>query len=148
MVASSKLHPIHNLTKAKCWRASFCERFCCKQLPRCVWTLVHHFRAACFLACLPALGCTSPLVWRPPHSGRFRYLVHSSCSVPCDQALFLFPSYSRNRTFDTYIGQGYVIPGIDEGLLGVCIGEKRRIVVPPHLGYGEEGRGELWVLLG
>uniref|UniRef100_A0A8C2QR02 peptidylprolyl isomerase n=1 Tax=Capra hircus TaxID=9925 RepID=A0A8C2QR02_CAPHI len=52
-------------------------------------------------------------------------------------------SYSRNRTFDTYIGQGYVIPGIDEGLLGVCIGEKRRIVVPPHLGYGEEGRGNI-----
>ena len=38
-----------------------------------------------------------------------------------------------------------MIPGIDEGLLGVCIGEKRRIVVPPHLGYGEEGRGELCV---
>ena len=56
--------------------------------------------------------------------------------------LFFFSSYSRNRTFDTYIGQGYVIAGMDEGLLGVCIGEKRRIVVPPHLGYGEEGRGE------
>ncbi|XP_006728938.1 peptidyl-prolyl cis-trans isomerase FKBP9 [Leptonychotes weddellii] len=55
-------------------------------------------------------------------------------------------SYSRNRTFDTYIGQGYVIAGMDEGLLGVCIGEKRRIVVPPHLGYGEEGRGECWLL--
>lgn len=53
-----------------------------------------------------------------------------------------FSSYSRNRTFDTYIGQGYVIAGMDEGLLGVCIGEKRRIVVPPHLGYGEDGRGE------
>ncbi|XP_032944218.1 peptidyl-prolyl cis-trans isomerase FKBP9 isoform X2 [Rhinolophus ferrumequinum] len=52
-------------------------------------------------------------------------------------------SYSRNRTFDTYIGQGYVIAGIDEGLLGVCVGEKRRIVVPPHLGYGEEGRGNI-----
>ncbi|KAM7245319.1 hypothetical protein CapIbe_003845 [Capra ibex] len=56
---------------------------------------------------------------------------------------FFDSSYSRNHTFDTYIGQGYVIPGIDEGLLGVCIGEKRRIVVPPHLGYGEEGRGNI-----
>lgn len=52
-------------------------------------------------------------------------------------------SYSRNHTFDTYIGQGYVIPGMDEGLLGVCIGERRRIVVPPHLGYGEKGRGSI-----
>lgn len=63
--------------------------------------------------------------------------------LPSDLVRF-FCSYSRNRTFDTYIGQGYVIAGMDEGLLGVCIGEKRRIVVPPHLGYGEEGRGEYW----
>jgi hypothetical protein len=55
-------------------------------------------------------------------------------------------SYSRNHTFDTYIGQGYVIPGMDEGLLGVCIGERRRIVVPPHLGYGEKGRGVYYPL--
>lgn len=54
----------------------------------------------------------------------------------------LFCSYSRNRTYDTYIGKGYVIAGMDDGLLGVCIGEKRRITIPPHLGYGEEGRGE------
>ncbi|XP_001376648.4 peptidyl-prolyl cis-trans isomerase FKBP9 [Monodelphis domestica] len=52
-------------------------------------------------------------------------------------------SYSRNRTFDTYIGQGYVIAGMDEGLLGVCVGERRRITIPPHLGYGEEGRGNI-----
>ncbi|XP_065256054.1 peptidyl-prolyl cis-trans isomerase FKBP9 isoform X1 [Emys orbicularis] len=52
-------------------------------------------------------------------------------------------SYSRNHTYDTYIGKGYVIAGMDEGLLGVCIGEKRRIIIPPHLGYGEEGRGKI-----
>lgn len=55
----------------------------------------------------------------------------------------IFYSYSRNRTYDTYVGKGYVIAGMDEGLLGVCIGEKRRVIIPPHLGYGEEGRGEL-----
>ncbi|XP_035408470.1 peptidyl-prolyl cis-trans isomerase FKBP9 isoform X2 [Cygnus atratus] len=52
-------------------------------------------------------------------------------------------SYSRNRTYDTYVGKGYVIAGMDEGLLGVCTGEKRRIIIPPHLGYGEEGRGKI-----
>ncbi|XP_078501572.1 peptidyl-prolyl cis-trans isomerase FKBP10 isoform X1 [Lissotriton helveticus] len=51
-------------------------------------------------------------------------------------------SYSRNTTYNTYIGMGYIIPGMDQGLQGVCIGEKRRIVIPPHLGYGEEGAGE------
>ncbi|XP_067837970.1 peptidyl-prolyl cis-trans isomerase FKBP9 [Heptranchias perlo] len=48
-------------------------------------------------------------------------------------------SYSRERTYDTYIGKGYVIVGMEEGLLGVCVGEKRTVVIPPHLGYGEEG---------
>ncbi|XP_052328327.1 peptidyl-prolyl cis-trans isomerase FKBP9 isoform X2 [Oncorhynchus keta] len=54
---------------------------------------------------------------------------------------FFDSSYSRNRTYDTYVGKGYVIGGMDEGLIGVCIGEKRRIIIPPHLGYGEEGTG-------
>jgi FK506-binding protein 9/10 len=52
-------------------------------------------------------------------------------------------SYSRNHTFDKYIGQGYVIPGMDEGLLGVCIGEKQKTMVSPYLGYGENGRGRI-----
>ncbi|KAG7317070.1 hypothetical protein KOW79_019368 [Hemibagrus wyckioides] len=50
-------------------------------------------------------------------------------------------SYSRNHTYDTYIGKGYVIAGMDQGLLGVCVGEHRRIIIPPHLAYGEEGTG-------
>lgn len=50
-------------------------------------------------------------------------------------------SYSRNRTYDTYVGRGYVITGMDEGLIGVCVGEKRTITIPPHLAYGEEGTG-------
>ncbi|KAM4622528.1 peptidyl-prolyl cis-trans isomerase FKBP10 [Discoglossus pictus] len=48
-------------------------------------------------------------------------------------------SYKRNGTYNTYIGMGYVIPGMDAGLQGVCIGEWRRILIPPHLGYGENG---------
>ncbi|CAH2283309.1 peptidyl-prolyl cis-trans isomerase FKBP9 [Pelobates cultripes] len=52
-------------------------------------------------------------------------------------------SYSRNHTYNTYIGKGYVISGMDDGLLGVCIGERRRVIIPPHLGYGEEGRGKI-----
>lgn len=55
--------------------------------------------------------------------------------------LSLCRSYSRNRTYDTYVGRGYVIAGMDEGLIGVCVGEKRTITIPPHLAYGEEGTG-------
>ncbi|NXX13257.1 FKB10 isomerase, partial [Podargus strigoides] len=51
-------------------------------------------------------------------------------------------SYSRNHTYNTYIGKGFIIPGMDQGLQGVCVGERRRVVVPPHLAYGENGAGD------
>ncbi|XP_061565318.1 peptidyl-prolyl cis-trans isomerase FKBP10 [Cololabis saira] len=52
-------------------------------------------------------------------------------------------SYQRNTTYNTYIGMGYVIAGMDQGLLGVCIGERRRVIIPPHLAYGEKGAGDV-----
>ncbi|XP_051522924.1 peptidyl-prolyl cis-trans isomerase FKBP10 [Myxocyprinus asiaticus] len=51
-------------------------------------------------------------------------------------------SYKRNHTYDTYIGLGYMIAGIDKGLQGVCAGERRRIILPPHLAYGQQGAGK------
>ncbi|MEQ2273221.1 Peptidyl-prolyl cis-trans isomerase fkbp10 [Xenotaenia resolanae] len=52
-------------------------------------------------------------------------------------------SYQRNSTYNTYIGMGYVIPGMDQALLGVCQGERRRVIIPPHLAYGEQGAGDV-----
>ncbi|XP_041672458.1 peptidyl-prolyl cis-trans isomerase FKBP10 [Cheilinus undulatus] len=52
-------------------------------------------------------------------------------------------SYQRNSTYNTYIGMGYVIAGMDQGLLGVCMGERRRIIIPPHLAYGQQGAGDV-----
>uniref|UniRef100_A0A8B9PPH5 peptidylprolyl isomerase n=1 Tax=Apteryx owenii TaxID=8824 RepID=A0A8B9PPH5_APTOW len=60
----------------------------------------------------------------------------------CPATGFSRCSYSRNHTYDTYIGKGYIIPGMDQGLQGVCVGERRRVVVPPHLAYGENGAGD------
>ncbi|KAJ8264744.1 hypothetical protein GJAV_G00154350 [Gymnothorax javanicus] len=51
-------------------------------------------------------------------------------------------SYQRNDTYNTYIGMGYVIAGMDKALQGVCMGERRRITIPPHMAYGEKGAGE------
>uniref|UniRef100_A0A8C2GWM1 peptidylprolyl isomerase n=1 Tax=Cyprinus carpio TaxID=7962 RepID=A0A8C2GWM1_CYPCA len=51
-------------------------------------------------------------------------------------------SYQYNHTYNTYIGMGYVIAGIDKGLQGVCTGERRRIILPPHLAYGQQGAGK------
>lgn len=51
-------------------------------------------------------------------------------------------SYQQNQTYNTYIGMGYMIAGIDKGLQGVCAGEWRRIILPPHLAYGQQGAGK------
>merc|ERR1712242_214448 len=52
-------------------------------------------------------------------------------------------SLDRNEPFKFQIGVGQVIKGWEEGVLGMCIGEKRRLIVPPELGYGDQGAGEV-----
>ncbi|XP_004859444.1 peptidyl-prolyl cis-trans isomerase FKBP10 isoform X2 [Heterocephalus glaber] len=81
---------------------------------------------------LPA-GCVRKAV--PGDFMRYHYNGSLMDGSPFDS------SYSRNHTYDTYIGQGYIIPGMDQGLQGACMGELRRITVPPHLAYGENGTG-------
>ena len=41
------------------------------------------------------------------------------------------------------VGVGRVIPGFDRGVLGMAIGGKRRLVVPPSLAYGSTGAGSI-----
>ena len=52
-------------------------------------------------------------------------------------------SLDRSEPFKFQIGIGQVIKGWDEGILGMCVGEKRKLIVPPHLGYGDQGAGDV-----
>jgi len=53
-----------------------------------------------------------------------------------------FNSYQRGEPFKFQIGVGQVIKGWDDGLLGICPGEKRKLTIPSHLGYGDIGAGD------
>lgn len=52
-------------------------------------------------------------------------------------------SLDRGQPFEFTVGSGSVIQGWEKGLLGMQVGGKRRLIIPPSLAYGDQGVGNI-----
>ncbi len=52
-------------------------------------------------------------------------------------------SYDRNTPFQFKLGAGEVIAGWDQGFVGMKVGGKRKLTIPPELGYGDRSAGTI-----
>ena len=52
-------------------------------------------------------------------------------------------SFDYDSPYIVTLGRGRIIAGMDRGLVDMCLWERRRITIPPHLAYGKRGVGSI-----
>lgn len=60
-----------------------------------------------------------------------------------DGTVFDSTEKHNGELFRFTVGNGEVIKGWDEGVLNMCVGSKTELIIPPDLGYGEQGTGRI-----
>ncbi|KAE8573516.1 peptidyl-prolyl cis-trans isomerase FKBP2 [Halyomorpha halys] len=66
-------------------------------------------------------------------------LLHMHYTGKLEDGTVFDSSYDRKQPLTFTLGFGQVIRGWDQGLMGMCEGEIRKLVIPPDLGYGKAG---------
>ncbi|XP_038267703.1 peptidyl-prolyl cis-trans isomerase FKBP2 isoform X2 [Dermochelys coriacea] len=106
-------------------------------LTLCLWAL-----------CQPALGTegkrklqigVKKRVENCPIKSRKGDVLHMHYTGKLEDGTEFDSSIPRDQPFIFSLGTGQVIKGWDQGLLGMCEGEKRKLVIPSELGYGDRG---------
>ncbi|XP_037761322.2 peptidyl-prolyl cis-trans isomerase FKBP2 isoform X2 [Chelonia mydas] len=98
--------------------------------------------------CQPALGTegkrklqigVKKRVENCPIKSRKGDVLHMHYTGKLEDGTEFDSSIPRDQPFIFSLGTGQVIKGWDQGLLGMCEGEKRKLVIPSELGYGDRG---------
>lgn len=106
-------------------------------------------RLLAFLAALPALAVAQTLdiqVTKPVSCARKTNkgdTVSMMYKGTLQDGTKFDSSYDRGTPFRFTIGKGQVIAGWDQGLLGMCIGEGRKLTIPSNLAYGSQRMGPI-----
>ncbi|KAK9511399.1 hypothetical protein O3M35_000063 [Rhynocoris fuscipes] len=66
-------------------------------------------------------------------------LLHMHYTGKLEDGTVFDSSLDRNQPLTFTLGSGQVIKGWDQGLMGMCVGEKRKLIIPSELGYGSRG---------